>query len=427
MCLNEYETANTWQITNSQILPTGCKSIRHLHALNLYFCVVPYSLCKARDEANFCQGSLLSDSLTLFYPPLPCRCTSPTVHWWYVHSPHVWRSIAYGAAAAVALQARTAHSVGSLQSPYSVKVGTAVRCTCGVHVNPLDLHSCLGAHVPACRSNSSGLSANLCSSSRPRINHLVAVPRKTLSPYMQQGCQSSFASWQVYYRSGKSFYPKLALHKHFQSLGLVKEVLFTSRLSQIHQLTSFPLSLSLTRFYSRLLQHAEQRKPAKQIKVKTLLLIDENGSNLGVMDRETALQLAESKGARIVQVQKETIDSKAVFKLFLRKQLWEEEQRKKKLQKKDPRNVTKEVTISVEIAEHDLAVKLKHVREFLEKKHSVRVYIQTRVRRAEQRSAERMKQLRILDEVSKRLEDVAIKSGEQNFLRNRVVCMFRPL
>lgn len=145
------------------------------------------------------------------------------------------------------------------------------------------------------------------------------------------------------------------------------------------------------------------------------------------MDRETALQLAESKGARIVQVQKETIDSKAVFKLFLRKQLWEEEQRKKKLQKKDPRNVTKEVTISVEIAEHDLAVKLKHVREFIEKKHSVRVYIQTRVRRAEQRSAERTKQLRILDEVSKRLEDVAIKSGEQDFLRNRVVCMFRPL
>jgi len=264
MCLNEYETANTWQITNSQILLTGCKCIHCLHALNLYVCVVPYWLCKARDEANLCQGSLLSNSLILLYPPHPCRCTSPTVHWWYIHSSHVWRSIAYGAAAVVALQARTAHSVGSLQSPYTVKVGTAVRCTCGVCVNPLDLHSCLGAHVPTCRSNSSGLSANLCSSSCPKINHLVAVPHKTLSPYVPWGHQSSFATWQFCYRSGKSFYPKLALHKHFRSSGLAKEVSFTSRLSQIHQLTSFPLSLSLTRFYSRLLQHAEQRKPVQQ-------------------------------------------------------------------------------------------------------------------------------------------------------------------
>ena len=145
------------------------------------------------------------------------------------------------------------------------------------------------------------------------------------------------------------------------------------------------------------------------------------------MDRKAALQLAESKGARVVLVQREKNDSKAVYKLFSRKQMWEEEKRKKKLQKKDPRHVTKEVTISVKIEEHDLGVKVKHMREFITKKHSVKVYIQTRARRAEQRFADRTKQLGILDEVSKRLEDVAVKEAKQNFLRNRLVSMFRPL
>ena len=52
-------------------------------------------------------------------------------------------------------------------------------------------------------------------------------------------------------------------------------------------------------------------------------------SNLGVMDRETALQLADSKGLQIIQVRKETPESEAVFRLASRKQLWDDEKRMK--------------------------------------------------------------------------------------------------
>ena len=96
------------------------------------------------------------------------------------------------------------------------------------------------------------------------------------------------------------------------------------------------------------------------------------------MDRETALQLADSKGVQIIQVRKETPESEAVFRLVSRKQLWEDEKRKKEAQRKDPRSVTKESTVSVKIAEHDLAVKM---REFLEKKHNVKPWVKTNVRR----------------------------------------------
>ena len=100
---------------------------------------------------------------------------------------------------------------------------------------------------------------------------------------------------------------------------------------------------------------------------------------------------------------------------------------KKQVQRKDPRSVTKEITVSVKIAEHDLAVKVNHMWEFLEKKHSVKLWVKTKVRRQEYLATERKKQLRMLEDVAKSLEDVAVRQTEQNLHRNRLVCTFRPL
>ena len=55
--------------------------------------------------------------------------------------------------------------------------------------------------------------------------------------------------------------------------------------------------------------------------MKDFLLIDEAGHNLGVMAQDTALQLAESKGFKIVQVRKETPEAKAVCKLVSKQQI----------------------------------------------------------------------------------------------------------
>ena len=60
----------------------------------------------------------------------------------------------------------------------------------------------------------------------------------------------------------------------------------------------------------------------------------------------------------------------------------------------------------MKIAEHDLAVKVDHMREFLEKRHSVKLWVKTKVQREEHLAAERKKQLKMLEEVAKSLEDV---------------------
>ena len=315
---------------------------------------------------------------------------------------------------AITLRTYATHSNSgnSLQSANIARPNTAVECGCRVWATVLS-----STHLHSYRTLTTSTSTpNLTSFTSPR-NPSITIPSfglQKLSTDLQTSC--GYVSWFV------PGLPKLTFHKQFCSWNLVPN---NKSLCVTHPFIS---TLVLpTRLYSRLLQNAANRKPGRRIRVDSLLLIDENGSNLGVMDRETALQLADSKGVQIIQVRKETPESEAVFRLVSRKQLWEDEKRKKEAQKKDPRSVTKEITVSVKIAEHDLAVKVNHMREFLEKKHSVKLWVKTKVRRQEYLAAERKKQLKMLEEVAKSLEDVAVRDTEQNLHRNRLVCTFRPL
>ena len=71
-------------------------------------------------------------------------------------------------------------------------------------------------------------------------------------------------------------------------------------------------------------------------------------------------------------------------------------------------------------------IKVDHTRKFLEK-HSVKLWVKTNAQREQYPAAERKKQLSMLEEVAKSLEDVAVKEDEQNLHSNRLVCVFRPL
>ena len=161
--------------------------------------------------------------------------------------------------------------------------------------------------------------------------------------------------------------------------------------------------------------------------MKTLQLIDEQGNNLGMMDTVTALQLASAKGLEIVQVKKESPDTNAVCKLVSKKQLWEDEKREKERKKKDPRNITKEITVSTTIGDHDLAVKVNHMRGFLQKTHNVKLCIQTRFRRGVDISAVREAQVAMLEKMEKELEGVGVKVGKEVLHRRRLVCSFKSL
>ena len=147
-----------------------------------------------------------------------------------------------------------------------------------------------------------------------------------------------------------------------------------------------------------------------------------------------ALQLAEGKGLEVVLVKKETSDAKAIFKLVTRKQIWDDEKRRKEQNKKDPKSVMKEVSLTTNIGEHDLAVKVSHIREFLDKLHAVRVSVEVRrergppeQRRRKEDGSPRERQRELLDMISKAVEDIGKRGDGGNTQGNKLVCTFKSL
>ncbi|NPB06889.1 MAG: translation initiation factor IF-3, partial [Aquificae bacterium] len=119
----------------------------------------------------------------------------------------------------------------------------------------------------------------------------------------------------------------------------------------------------------------------RQIRAKECRLIDENGQQLGIMPVREALKIAEEKGLDLVEIAPNAnppvckIMDYGKFKYELKKK--ERESRRKQ---REHRIEVKDIRMKVRIDEHDLQVKLKHMREFLEDGNKVKVWIRFRGR-----------------------------------------------
>ena len=89
-------------------------------------------------------------------------------------------------------------------------------------------------------------------------------------------------------------------------------------------------------------------------------------------------------------------------------------------EKKDPRQITKEISISTEIDTHDLKVKLTQMKDFLMSLHNVRVIVLTaNVPRFADDQTERLaeemkKQVKLLKEIEKSLTGFGVKVAKGN-------------
>lgn len=119
----------------------------------------------------------------------------------------------------------------------------------------------------------------------------------------------------------------------------------------------------------------------KQIKAKEVRLIDENGKQIGIVPLQEALRIASEKGLDLVEVAPQA--NPPVCKILdYGKFLYELKKKEKEARKKQREHAidVKDMMLSVRIDEHDLKVKLKHMREFLMDGDKVRVRIRFRGR-----------------------------------------------
>ena len=116
-----------------------------------------------------------------------------------------------------------------------------------------------------------------------------------------------------------------------------------------------------------------------KIRVHELRVLGDEGEQLGIISRDEALQIADEKGLDLVLVSPDAKPPVAKI-MDYGKYKYEQEKKKKEARKKQKTIDVKEVKFSCKIADGDIAYKVKHAREFLEKgKHvKLRVFLRGR-------------------------------------------------
>ena len=119
----------------------------------------------------------------------------------------------------------------------------------------------------------------------------------------------------------------------------------------------------------------------ENIKAPTIIIIDEDGTNVGSFSRKRALEMADEQGKDLVQMRydQETMTS-TVKLLDYGKYMYQKQKDDKEKKKNQKINEMKELKINYAIGENDLLLKMKKAREMLWDGYSVRFLIKLKGR-----------------------------------------------
>lgn len=119
-----------------------------------------------------------------------------------------------------------------------------------------------------------------------------------------------------------------------------------------------------------------------QIRANNVRLIDADGSNLEIKSLNEALTIARSRKLDLVEVAPQSNPPTCRI-IDYSKYLYQLEKKDRQARKKQKIGQIKEIRLRPQISEHDLEVKLQHLKEFLEEKYKVKVSIILRGREKE--------------------------------------------
>ena len=117
----------------------------------------------------------------------------------------------------------------------------------------------------------------------------------------------------------------------------------------------------------------------RKIFAKTVRLISAEGEQLGIFPRDHAMKKAEEAGLDLVEVAPGANPPVCRIMDFA-KYKYEQEKRAREARRHQKHSQLKEVRLSPRIGTHDYQIKLKHIQEFLEKGHKVRIRMMFRGR-----------------------------------------------
>ena len=112
----------------------------------------------------------------------------------------------------------------------------------------------------------------------------------------------------------------------------------------------------------------------RRIRVSEVRLIDDEGTQLGVIPTREALAQAEEKGLDLVEVAAHA--KPPVCRIMdYGKYLYEQRKRQRDARKGQTGGLVKEIKISSKIEAHDINFKINHIKKFLEQKNRVKLTV----------------------------------------------------
>lgn len=159
-----------------------------------------------------------------------------------------------------------------------------------------------------------------------------------------------------------------------------------------------------------------------EIRANVVLVVDEDERKLGNMPLEKAIGLAKEKELDLVEVSPKS--EPPVCKIMdYGHHLYRQKKAERKQKVLSKARETKEIRFGIRISDHDLEVRTKRARKFLEKGHPVKILLQFRGREASHPEIG----LKHIEEMIEALSDVAKPEGEIKRRGRNISLEIRPL
>ena len=158
-----------------------------------------------------------------------------------------------------------------------------------------------------------------------------------------------------------------------------------------------------------------------EIRIRQVRLIDESGNQCGIVETETAMDMAREKGLDLVEVAPEA--RPPVCKLLdYGKHKYLTKKKEHEAKKKQHQVVVKEMRVRPKIDEHDLQTKLRKAKQFLADGDKLQINMPFRGREMAFRENGRM----IMKRIKQELEEFGKVEREPRQEGNRLIMILQP-
>ncbi len=159
----------------------------------------------------------------------------------------------------------------------------------------------------------------------------------------------------------------------------------------------------------------------KEIRAPKVRVIGSDGKQVGVITPFEAMKIAESEGLDLVEISPNA--EPPVCKIIDYGKYRYQQTKKEKESKKSQHQIkVKEIKVKPNINQHDLDIKLKHTREFIEKGCKVKITCMFRGR--EMMFANKGKE--VVDYLIEQLQDIAAPESEPKMLGRNMIAILAP-